>query len=220
MGGAEPGAPADGRAQRSARTRARLVEAVRASVASGEEPTPSRVAARAGVSERTLFRLFGDLPALWAAVRAQMAADVTRHLDGRPFEGDLAARTRELVRRRMRAFEAMAPYRRWVDPREVLYPAIRQGREVLDRALRAQAAEALGPELAAGGAGAIAPIVDGVLSYESWSYLRVTRGLPPRRVASLLETAVLRLVAPPAAGGVRRGTSRRSPGRSGPSRSR
>jgi AcrR family transcriptional regulator len=219
VAGAEPGAPADGRAQRSARTRARLVEAVRAAVASGEDPTPSRVAARAGVSERTLFRLFGDLPALWAAVRAQMAADVTRHLDGRPFEGDLPARARELVRRRIRAFEAMAPYRRWVDPREVLYPAIRQGREMLDRALRAQAAEALGPELAVGAA-SIAPIVDGVLSYESWDYLRASRGLPPRRVASLLETAVLRLVAPPAAGGVRRGTSRRSPGRPGRSRSR
>lgn len=65
MARAEPSELRDGRALRSARTRARLVEAVRASVADGEEPTPERIAKRAGVSERTIFRSFGDLPGLW-----------------------------------------------------------------------------------------------------------------------------------------------------------
>ena len=191
---AEPPELRDGRARRSARTRERLVEAVRAVVAKGEEPTPERIAERAGVSERTLFRLFVDLPGLWEAVRVRMAADLIRLLQVGPFEGDVQVRTHELVRRRIAVFEAMAPYRRWVDAREVLYPAIRQGREVLDRALRAQATEALAPELAAGAA-SVAPAIDSLLSYESWNYLRASRGFGPRQVASLLETAVLRLVA-------------------------
>lgn len=169
------------------------MEAVRAIVADGEAPTPERVAERAGVSERTLFRLFGDLPGLWEAVRVRMAADLIRLLQPEPFEGDLRRRARELVRRRLRAFEAMAPYRRWVDVREVHYPAIRQGREALDRVLRAQAAEALAAEISANEP--LGPVVDCLLSYESWSYLRTSRGLAQRSVANILETALLRLVA-------------------------
>ena len=190
---AEPAGRSDGRALRSERTRARLVEAVRTAVARGEDPTPERVSALAGVSERTLFRLFGDLPALWQAVRVRMAADLAQILEAGPFEGSVRARTQELVRRRIAAFEAMAPYRRWVDAREVLYPDIRAGRAMLDRRLQAQTREALGPELA-GTRARLAPAIDSLLSYESWSYLRTLRGLGPRQVARLLETAVLRLL--------------------------
>jgi AcrR family transcriptional regulator len=194
---AEPSELGDGRTRRSARTRAHLVDAVRAVVASGEEPTPERVAARAGVSERTLFRLFGDLPALWEAVRTQMAADLGRWLEAAPCEGTLRQRVHGLVGRRIAMFERIAPYRRWVDAREALYPAIRQGRETLDRALRTQTAEALAPELAAGGA-ALSPAIDSLLSYETWGYLRASRSLGPRQLATLLETAVLRLLSPAA----------------------
>ena len=186
----------DGRALRSARTRERLVEAVRASVANGEDPTPERIAKRAGVSERTIFRLFRDLPGLWEAVRIQMAADLVGLIRVGTFQGDARQRSRELVRRRILIFETIAPYRRWVDAREVLYPAIRDGREALDRALRSQTAEALASELVEGAA-AIAPAIDSLLSYESWNYLRLGRGLGPRQVATLLETAVLRLLAVP-----------------------
>lgn len=137
-----------------------------------------------------------------------MAADVGRLIRSGPYPGDVRQRSRELVRRRIVIFETIAPYRRWVDAREVLYPAIRQGREALDRALRSQAAEALAAELA-GSAASIAAAIDSLLSYESWSYLREVRGLGPRQVATLLETAVLRLVATPAEGTVAR--SRRAP---------
>lgn len=211
MARAEPRKPPDGRVLRSERTRRRLVEAVRSVVACGEDPTPERVAEGAGVSTRTLYRLFGDLPGLWEAVRVQMASELVQLLQAGSYAGDVRQRVRELVRRRNAAFEAMAPYRRWVDAREVHYPAIREGRETLDRMLRAEAAQALAPELAAGAA-PLAPVVDSLLSYESWSYLRAARGLGPREVAARLETAVLRLVAPspdPAAGPPREAGSRR-----------
>ena len=182
----------DGRALRSARTRERLVEAVMAEVGEGRAPTPEVVAARAGVSARTLFRLFGDLPGLWEAVRTKMALDVRRIIADGSFSGDAAARTRALVRRRIAVFEAIAPYRSWVDARESLYPEIRQGREVLDGILRAQTIAALVPELTARGDG-LAPAIDCLLTFESWRYLRESRGLGRRKVASLLEAAVLRL---------------------------
>lgn len=193
MSGSEGPEPRDGRALRSARTREALVAATMATVAAGEEPTPERIAERAGVSERTIFRLFDDLPGLWEAVRAQMGADLSRLIQLGPFEGDVQQRTRELVRRRLAVFDAIAPYRSWVDAREALYPRIREGRDTLDRVLRAQAAQALAPELA-GDAASIAPAIDSLLSYESWRYLRTNRGLGPRQVGNLLEAAVLRLV--------------------------
>jgi AcrR family transcriptional regulator len=199
MAGPEPAELRDGRARRSARSRERLVEAVLATIREGQAPTAERVAARAGVSLRTLFRLFEDLSGLWEAVRLRIAADVSSLLEPQAFEGDLRQRVHALVRQRIAIFEAIAPFRRWVDPREEQYPPIRQGRENLDRVLRAQARAALEPELAAG-ADALGPAFDALLSYESWNYLRTSRGLGPRQVATLLESAALRLVAPPGRG--------------------
>jgi AcrR family transcriptional regulator len=206
--------PDDGRMRRSARTRALLVEATKAVVAGGEHPTPERIAAQAGVSERTLFRHFGALPALWEAVRIETATNLTSLLDPGPFEGDVQRRARELVRRRIAAFEAIAPYRRFVDAREAIYPAIREGRAALDRMLRAQTAKALAAELSSG-ADTLAPAIDALLSYESWNYLRASRGLGPRQVATLLESALLRLVAAPTS---RAAGSRSSRRRGRPSR--
>lgn len=184
----------DGRSRRSTETRARLVEAVRDCVARGDDPTSERVARQAGVSERTLFRLFGDLPGLWAAVRVRMAMDVARLLQTGPYEGDLDARVRELVRRRIQVFEAMAPYRSWVDAREVHYPAIRQSREVLDVLLRKQTREALAQEIEAV-EGSFAPAIDALLTYEAWSYLRTAQGLGPRQMTTVLERSVRALLA-------------------------
>jgi AcrR family transcriptional regulator len=197
----------DGRTRRSAQTRERIVDAVLAAVAAGEDPTPERIAERAGVSERTIFRLFGALPGLWDAVRTRMAADLTRLLRAGPFEGELQQRARELVRRRVAIFDVIAPYRTFADAREVLYPPIRQGRAALDRLLRTQMSEALAPELATGAA-PVAPAIDSLLSYESWNYLRTQRSLGPRQVATLLETSVLRLAATPADGTRKRSTRR------------
>ena len=65
----ESAVPTDGRAARAARTRDAIVEATVALVEEGDvRPTAPRIAERAGVSVRSVFQHFDDLPALHTAV--------------------------------------------------------------------------------------------------------------------------------------------------------
>lgn len=63
-----------GRVNQKRRTRDALVEATRALVADGENPTVEDAAARAGVSRTTAYRYFGDQRALLLAAHPEMAA--------------------------------------------------------------------------------------------------------------------------------------------------
>src|SRR5262245_64117599 len=61
--------PADGRAARAARTREAIVDASVALIEEGDlRPTAPRIAERAGVSVRSVFQHFVDLPSLHTAV--------------------------------------------------------------------------------------------------------------------------------------------------------
>src|SRR6476469_2014878 len=101
MVAADPGTTTrDGRSERAARNRAAVVDALLAFFAEGElRPTAPRIAERAGVAPRTVFHLFDDVEALFAAARQQqmqrllaMARRVPR--DG-PLEDRIASFTTE-----------------------------------------------------------------------------------------------------------------------------
>ena len=103
----------DGRTQRRVRNRERVVEALFALVREGYcRPTADQVAERAGVGRRTVFRHFDDLESLFAALATQVREEARK---GRmpAWEGlPVQERVRELVARRSRLFEDLAPFRR------------------------------------------------------------------------------------------------------------
>ena len=103
----------DRRLARSAATRAAVVEALLALLEAGDaQPSMPRIAARAGVSVRSVFQHFADREALYAAAADRQTARIaglTAPLDS---GGPLAIRAAALAAQRARVFALIAPVRR------------------------------------------------------------------------------------------------------------
>src|SRR5437660_1544724 len=106
----------DGRSLRRAQSYDRAVDALLDLLQSGNPaPTAQEIAARSGISVRTVFRLTKDIEALHAAaVSRQM--ERTAHLYAPILvSGKLTTRVRRLVEIRVGVFETIAPIRRVAD---------------------------------------------------------------------------------------------------------
>jgi len=103
----------DGRTERAERTRRALVDALLALLDEGElRPTAERIAARAGVSERSLFQHFPDREQLFEAVARQQYERVVPTL--RPVDASMSLSDRidAFVEQRARLYELSKGVRR------------------------------------------------------------------------------------------------------------
>lgn len=183
---------ADGRHRRSQRSRERILAAVAGALKDPQlELTPERVAAEAGVSLSTIFRHFGDMDGLAAAMRERVAGQVVPILAAGPFLGDARQRVGELVRRRAAAFEIMAPLLRATLRQSRPQRAARETEAELFRGMRRQLEEALAGELVDAD---LVEALDALLSLETWVRLRQTQGLAVARSRRVLEGAATALL--------------------------
>jgi TetR/AcrR family transcriptional regulator of autoinduction and epiphytic fitness len=105
--------PSDGRAARAARTRDAIVDASIALVEAGDvRPTAPRIAARAGVSVRSVFQHFDDLPSLHAAVVQRVVERLSLLVVAVDPALELDARIDAFARYRAALLEAVTPFRR------------------------------------------------------------------------------------------------------------
>lgn len=190
---ARPGRTEDAGAGR--RTRRRIAGAMLELIDEGVlRPTATRVAERAGVGRRTVFRHYQDLGGLFAEVTR---LNVIRHQAlWQPIEaegGSLEARVRALARHRRRLFEAVRPLRRSAASLESRYPVVADLLQRGARVNREQLETLLAPELERAPRG-LADALDAVASYEHWDRLRRRQGLGPRKAAALLEQTLLALL--------------------------
>lgn len=115
----------DGRAARAARTRDAVVDAFLELLDDGDaHPTARDIAARAGVSVRSVYVRFEDLDAvvLSAAQRQwERVLAITRPL---PTSGPLTTRLDAFVAQRCRVLELIAPVRRAAEAQEAESPAL------------------------------------------------------------------------------------------------
>jgi TetR/AcrR family transcriptional regulator, regulator of autoinduction and epiphytic fitness len=103
----------DGRTARSARTREAVVTAVLELVRAGNpRPTAKEIAARAGISLRSVYVHFDDLDDLFAAAGARQAEEVAHLLYPVDAGLPLAERIDEVAIQRAALWEALAPVRR------------------------------------------------------------------------------------------------------------
>ena len=103
----------DGRAARSERTQAAVVDALLALTDEGDlRPTAARIALRAGVSLRTVFQHFQDMDLLYAIAAERQYQRMSSLLSPPPAEGPLDARIEAFVAHRARLLEAITPVRR------------------------------------------------------------------------------------------------------------
>jgi AcrR family transcriptional regulator len=187
------GSAQDGRRLRSERSRARILDAVAEALADPDvDLTPAGIAARAGVSVSTIARHFGDREGLVAAMRDRIQTLLLPILSEGPFEGELRARIRELLRRRTAMFEIVAPLYRSALRQARPPSTVRREREQMEELLRTQLAQALAPELAV--APHREPLLAALLSFASWSHMRTEQAIDAERTAALLEQGALALL--------------------------
>lgn len=183
----------DGRRKRSEISRDKLVTALMALVGEGElSPSAEAVAERAGLGLRTVFRHFGDMEALYAAMQARLQADYADWQD--PFVAtDWRGQLAELAERRARTYERLLPYKRAADARRHGSPVIQRGYAGVLATMRARLMAVLPPALAADPLRREA--IDLVLSFEAWQRLRDEQALSAEAARAAVLAALDRLTA-------------------------
>lgn len=139
-------------------------------------PTAPRVAERAGVSVRSVFQHFADLPALHSAVTDRIAERIGALLHpvdpAMPFD----VRTETFVRYRADLLEAMTPFRRAANVHGPFAPEIQEAHRRGTDYLRREVQRAFGPELGAFDDPAerheVFEALAAALSWSSWDALR------------------------------------------------
>lgn len=186
-------AASDGRARRSARSRAAIEGALYALVGEGVvDPTAQEVAARAGVAMRSVFRHFADRDSLFASLdtRLRLAA-MPLVRDARP--GDpLPVRVHDLIRQRAKLFDRIAPFKRSADLQRGRSAFVQSQHQQLVRDLRAGLLRWL-PELAAMPA-EVRDAVELATSFEAWTRLRTEQRLSQTRAVAVVERLVTTLL--------------------------
>lgn len=200
----EPGDPAtppvDRRRLRTERGRELVVTALLQFFDEGEsQPGAARIAARAGVSERSVFRYFDDLDALAAeAVERQIARtrDLFAAPDGR---GDLARRVRALADQRLRIHDAVATVSEAGRRIEARASSVAEAFAFRRALFREQVATQFAPELDRHRGRARTELLDAAdaaASFEQVDQLRTVAGHSPARTRAVVVRTLLALFAP------------------------
>ncbi|MAI25396.1 MAG: hypothetical protein CMN75_05115 [Spirochaeta sp.] len=182
----------DGRLQRSERSREAIVQALLSLVREGApRPTAERVAEKAGVGIRTVFRHFSDMDSLFVQLHEKLSAELIPLL-GEPQPGTLLERCQALLMNRSIFYERYAPFRKSSELQLWRSPFLQKERENEAVRLRKHLVLSL-PELDSASPD-IVEACDALTSFETWSRLRVTQDLSRNRAMKVTEKALLNLL--------------------------
>jgi AcrR family transcriptional regulator len=181
---------ADGRVRRGERNREAIIDALLACYHDGiPDPSLPEVAARAGVSVRSVHNHFEDVEALRAEV-AQRQWQRYAHLTvPPPVDTPLAVRIVAVVDGRADLFEAVSPVRRAALLLVHESPTIAANLTKADRRLRRSLERAFAPELR-DAAPETLDALDALLSWDVWNRLRVAQGCSTARAKKVLGASV------------------------------
>lgn len=189
----------DGRNQRRDRNRDAVVTALLELYREGQlGPSAEEIAARAGISVRSLFRYFDDVDALVRAAIARQQEHLAPlwALDTDP-DRPLAERAERFVAARVRLLRGMGEVGRVARTLAARQPLILAELARIRHTLRAQLAELFAPELDALPAGdrrGVLAAADVVVSWESFDLMHNDQGLPVDDVETAMRGALVRLL--------------------------
>ena len=191
--------PLDGRSARALRTREAIVDACIGLVEEGElRPTAPRVAERAGVSVRSVFQHFDDLPSLHIAVTERIVARLAVLLHpidpSMPFDARVVA----FIRHRGALLEAVTPFRRAANVHGPFAPEISHVLRAGNDYLREEVARAFRPELDQAPALDRREVLEGLattLSWAAWDVLRADGGCTVAQASAVTQRMVRALIA-------------------------
>jgi TetR/AcrR family transcriptional regulator, regulator of autoinduction and epiphytic fitness len=181
----------DGRTARRDRNRDLVLDAVIELFTEDQlAPNAADVAARSGVSLRSVYRYFEDHDSLVRAAINRHAARVAPLFEVPALgEGTLDERITRLVTLRVRLYEAAAPTARAATLRSSANPLLHDQMERVRTRLRNQTEAMFAPELTAMSASqrrAISAAADTLMQFESAEHLRVRCGFSPAQTTDIL----------------------------------
>jgi len=194
---------ADGRRLRAARNYEAVVGAVIEIVREFPPnvvylPSAAEVAARAQVSERTVFRHFADLDALFVAASSRIRPTQLIYLEPRPDSPDLNERVEALVGLRAKLYERIAPVRRVAIYLSQTHPLVVEQLAEAYAIARSQVADVFAPELSrldARGRSLMLDALDLASSWSSWDALRTLQGCSVPRTRKIVTKVLTDLLA-------------------------
>lgn len=190
----------DGRRARAERNRDAVVEAILDLLREGDrEPTAEAIAARSGVSVRSVFRHFDDIESLYAAAVDRHSERIAPLFEPPAAEGPLHVRVATLVARRSRLYEEMTPVRRAGERLRDTSPVIAKQLGFARRVLRRQLEVLFAPELEALAPGFRREVLDAIevaSSWRTWDVLRTEQRCSVARARAVVTRMVTALLEP------------------------
>jgi AcrR family transcriptional regulator len=185
----------DGRNARRDRNRTAVLDAVIELFGEGHvDPDPELVAARVGLSSRSVYRYFDDREALLrAAIDRQLERTRPLYRIHAIGEGSLTERIERFVTARLQLYDAIAATSRAARRRAPVNAVIREQVDATRRALRQQVDLQFAAELASFAprrAQAVAAAIDTLCQPESLDNYRVHRGSSSATTSALLVEAL------------------------------
>ena len=194
---------ADGRRLRAARNYEAVVGAVLDIVRECPPnviylPSAAEVAARARVSERTVFRHFADLDALFVAAASRIRPTQLVYLAPRPDSPDLGERVEALVSLRAKLYERIAPIRRVAIYLSQTHPLVVEQLAEAYATARSQVADVFAPELSRLDTKRRSLLLDALdlaASWSAWDALRTVQGCSVARTRKIVTEVLTDLLA-------------------------
>jgi TetR/AcrR family transcriptional regulator of autoinduction and epiphytic fitness len=187
----------DRRIERANRTRDKIVDALLALIEDGNfRPTAREIAARAGVSLRSLYVHFDDVEALFHAAAIRHKVHMDEHRTEVVTSGPFEDRLQNFVERRAAFYEAGKNVRYAALLQEPFSPALHN---ILDQARqlgRSELDKIFAPELAGRGSKARRAALDAITQPTSWEILRTQHGLDVEEAKEVMCDMVRALLGP------------------------
>jgi AcrR family transcriptional regulator len=185
----------DGRNVRAERTRDAVVEALLELLDEGDvRPTAERIAARAGVSERTVFQHFSDREALFEAAARRQYERVVPTLEPVDPGLPLAERIDAFATQRARLYETVSGVRRGAILIEHESPTVARRLQSVRRAKAAEVERVFAAELSERPR-AVRDAAVAACAWTAWQSLRYHQGLSPARAREAMQAALTGLLA-------------------------
>ena len=179
----------DGRVRRSERSRAAIVQALFELIGEGVvAPTADEVAERASIGIRTVFRQFKDMDTLYGALDVLLYERFEPVFLAPVPEGPIDERIEELVARRTKGYEGIAPYKRAANIKRPRSEFLQELHEALVRRMRKDLHRWF-PELKTMDAPTVHAL-ELVTSFEAWDRLRTDQHLGKQRAADAMKRAM------------------------------
>lgn len=186
---AVPAAQTDGRRQRSDANRRRIAEALIELAIAGEmAPSAERVAERAGVGRRTVFRLFSDMEGVYREAHALMIARLAPIIDEPIQAPTWRARLDQLIDRRVRLFEEILPIKVASDARRAQSEFLQDGHAEFTRLLRGVLMFVTPKSVSDDRT--LFEAVELTLSFESWRRLRQEQRLSAKAASMVIRRMI------------------------------